>query len=625
MPLVSATDLSVMYGADQIFENVSLDINEHARIGIVGPNGSGKTSLLKIIVKELEPDSGSVHWSRGLQLSYVPQTPPHSANGTLKDEVTRAFHKLLSLEHDLEVSALDLEQSGGGKSSEVEDRYAAQLRDYESLGGYTYENEMERMVDALGLGQDALKTQSSWASGGERTRAALARALLSRPDLLVLDEPTNHLDLKGVGWLEGFLSKTSSAVVLVSHDRYFLDKAVNQIWELDYGRLETYPGNYSAYRRLKEERTSRRQQEYQRQQEYIAKEQDFIRRYHAGQRSKEARGRETRLERLERIDRPNKDGAISIGNLAASRTGQIVLSTRNLKVGYADDGIQTHLLSPPDLKLERGSRTAMIGDNGVGKTTLLKTILGFTAPLGGSVELGHNVAVGYYRQGQEDLPEESTVLDALLDVKNLPLGEARSYLARFLFQGEDVFKSIASCSGGERSRLTLACLMLSKANFLILDEPTTHFDIPSREAVEKVLLDYQGSILLVSHDRHFVSLLAEALWVVGGGTVTPFRGTFEEWAESQAEVSQATHLAKSIPQKKSADSQDQPRTPSRPNPIREELMLSAIDGLEKKLADVENRLETAAQDQDLTAVASLGQEYDETRAELERKLEEWIG
>ena len=623
--MVSATDLSVMYGADQIFENVSLDINEHARIGIVGPNGSGKTSLLKIIVKELEPDSGSVHWSRGLQLSYVPQTPPHSANGTLKDEVTRAFHKLLSLEHDLEASALDLEQSGGGKSSEVEDRYAAQLRDYESLGGYTYENEMERMVDALGLGQDALKTQSSWASGGERTRASLARALLSRPDLLVLDEPTNHLDLKGVGWLESFLSKTSSAVVLVSHDRYFLDKAVNQIWELDYGRLETYPGNYSAYRRLKEERTSRRQQEYQRQQEYIAKEQDFIRRYHAGQRSKEARGRETRLERLERIDRPNKDGAISIGNLAASRTGQIVLSTRNLKVGYADDGIQTHLLSPPDLKLERGSRTAMIGDNGVGKTALLKTILGFTAPLGGSVELGHNVAVGYYRQGQEDLPEESTVLDALLDVKNLPLGEARSYLARFLFQGEDVFKSIASCSGGERSRLTLACLMLSKANFLILDEPTTHFDIPSREAVEKVLLDYQGSILLVSHDRHFVSLLAEALWVVGGGTVTPFRGTFEEWAESQAEVSQATHLAKSIPQKKSADSQDQPRTPSRPNPIREELMLSAIDGLEKKLADVENRLETAAQDQDLTAVASLGQEYDETRAELERKLEEWIG
>jgi len=623
--LVSATDLSVMYGADQIFEHVSLDINEHARIGIVGPNGSGKTSLLKIIVKELEPDSGSVHWSRGLQLSYVPQTPPHSANGTLKDEVTRAFHKLLSLEHDLEASALDLEQSGGGKSSEVAERYAAQLRDYESLGGYTYENEMERMVDALGLGQDTLKTQSSWASGGERTRAALARALLSRPDLLVLDEPTNHLDLKGVGWLEGFLSKTSSAVVLVSHDRYFLDKAVNQIWELDYGRLETYPGNYSAYRRLKEERTSRQQQEYQRQQEYIAKEQDFIRRYHAGQRSKEARGRETRLERLERIDRPNRDGAISIGNLAASRTGQIVLSTRGLKVGYADDGIQTHLLSPPDLKLERGSRTAMIGDNGVGKTTLLKTILGFTAPLGGSVELGHNVAVGYYRQGQEDLPEESTVLDALLDVKNLPLGEARSYLARFLFQGEDVFKSIASCSGGERSRLALACLMLSKANFLILDEPTTHFDIPSREAVEKVLLDYQGSILLVSHDRHFVSLLAEALWVVGGGTVTPFRGTFEEWAESQAEVSQTTHLAKSTPQKKSTDSQDQPRTPSRPNPIREELMLNAIDGLEKKLADVENRLEMAAQDQDLTAVASLGQEYDETRAELERKLEEWIG
>ena len=216
MPLVSATGLSVMYGADQIFENVSLDVNEHARIGIVGPNGSGKTSLLKIIVKELEPDTGSMQWSRGLQLSYVPQTPPHSANGTLKDEVAQAFHKLLSLEHDLEASALELEQSSGGKLSDVEDRYAAQLRDYESMGGYTYENEMKRMVDALGLSQDALDTQSSWASGGERTRAALACALLSRPDLLVLDEPTNHLDLKGVSWLEGFLSKVSSCLLYTS-------------------------------------------------------------------------------------------------------------------------------------------------------------------------------------------------------------------------------------------------------------------------------------------------------------------------------------------------------------------------------------------------------------------------
>ena len=629
MPLVSATDLSVMFGADLIFENVSLDINEGARIGIVGPNGGGKTSLLQIIVKDLEPNSGRVQWSRGLQFGYVPQIPLPSVNGTLKDEVTGAFHKLLALEQDLEASALELEQAGGRKRPEVEKRYAEQLRDYESLGGYTYENEMERMVEALGLDQEALQTQSSLASGGERTRAALARALLSRPDLLVLDEPTNHLDLKGVDWLEGFLGKVPSAVVLVSHDRYFLDRTVNQIWELDHGRLETYPGNYAAYRRLREERTSRQKQEYQQQQEYIAKEQAFIRRYHAGQRAREARGRETRLQRLERVDRPDRDTAISIGGISASRTGQVVLSTRGLEVGYTDDGVQTRLLSTPDLKLGRGSRTAMIGDNGVGKTTLVKTILGLTSPIGGSVELGHNVEVGYYRQGQEDLPEDSTVLDALLDVKNLPLGEARSYLARFLFQGEDVFKSVASCSGGERSRLALACLMVSEANLLILDEPTTHFDIPSREALEQVLLHYGGTILLVSHDRHLVSLLAEALWVVGEGTVTPFRGTFKEWIQSQSgEAKQPAGTEKPRPPrplKRAAGAQNSSNRPSRPNPMREELMLNAIDGLETKLADVETRLETAAQDQDLAAVASLGQEYEETRAELERKLEEWGG
>ncbi|PKB63718.1 MAG: hypothetical protein BZY80_05855 [SAR202 cluster bacterium Io17-Chloro-G2] len=630
MPLVSASDLSVSYGADLIFENLNLDIHENARIGIVGPNGGGKTSLLRVIVKELEPDAGRVQWSRGLQVGYVSQTPTPSDGGTLNDEITAAFHRLLSLEQDLEVSALELEGAGNGQQPEAEERYASQLKEYEALGGYTYQNDMERMADALGLGSEVLDTQSSWASGGERTRAALARALLSRPDLLVLDEPTNHLDLNGVAWLEGFLDKISSAVVVVSHDRYFLERMVNQVWELDHGRLETYPGKYSAYREMREERVRRQRVEYRQQQEYIAKEEAFIRRYRAGQRAMQARGRETRLQRLERVHRPEQDTAISIGGLSASRTGQVVLSTHGLEVGFIEDEPQTRLLSLPDLKLERGSRTALIGDNGAGKTTLIKTILGLTPPLGGSVELGHNVTVGYYRQGLEDLPDDSTVLDALLDVKNMAFEKARSYLARFLFQGEEVFKQVGSCSGGERSRLALACLMITEPNLLILDEPTTHFDIPSREALEQVLLGYDGTILLVSHDRHFVSLVAEALWVVGHGTVTLFRGKFAEWVESQSEAAnQPSRREPSRPPRRAASDlepyKNSAKNPSRPNPMREELMLQAIAKLESRMAEVEGQLEAASQEQDLEAVGRLGKEYDETQAELEQKLKEWGG
>ena len=626
MPLVSASDLSVSYGTDLIFENLNLEIHERARIGIVGPNGGGKTSLLRVIVKELEPNAGRVQWSRGLQVGYVSQNPAPSEHATLNDEITRAFHRLISLERDLEATALELERAGNGKHPDAEERYATQLREYEALGGYTYQNDMDRMAEALGLDSETLDTPSSWASGGERTRAALARALLSRPELLVLDEPTNHLDLKGVAWLEGFLDKLPSAVVVVSHDRYFLERTINQVWELDHGRLETFPGKYAAYRELREERIRRQQQEYKQQQEYIAKEEAFIRRYRAGQKAMQARGRETRLERLERVQRPERDTGVSIGGMSASRTGQVVLNTHGLEVGFTENGAQTRLLSVPNLRLERGSRTALIGDNGVGKTTFIKTIMGLTPPLGGSVDLGHNVAVGYYSQGLVDLREDSTVLDTLLDVKNMPFGEARSYLARFLFQGEDVFKQVGSCSGGERSRLALACLMTTEPNLLILDEPTTHFDIPSREALEQVLLGYDGTILLVSHDRHFVSLVAQALWVVGDGTVTAFRGTFPEWVQSQAAaVKQTSGQEKPRPTRQTPSESNQPKKPARPNPMMEELMLKAIAQLEERMVDLEARLEAASQEQDLDAVAKLGQEYDETQAELERKLEDWGG
>ena len=628
MPLVSTSGLAVHYGADIIFSGVDLNINERARIGIVGPNGGGKTSLLRVLVGQQDPSEGKVARSKGLRIGYVPQDPQSTFTGTLREEVLTAFQQVRSLEKALEAASRQPDAQDGGSSDSEESgrRYAALLEQYEALGGYTYERDVERMVDGLGLGPETLDSPASSASGGERTRAALARALLGNPDLLVLDEPTNYLDLKGVTWLEGYLTHFAPAVVVVSHDRYFLDAMATHIWEIDHGRMNVFPGNFSKYRVLKAERDLRQAKEFEAQQEFIAKEQSFIDRYRAGQRSREAKGRETRLRRLERIDRPDSDRSISLSSAPASRTGQVVLSTSGLRVGYTGGGGTTELLRVPDLKLARGSRTAVIGDNGTGKTTFIKTVLGMLPPLEGSVALGQNVKVGYYSQGSDALVDEQTVLESFLEIKNMPFEQARFYLARFLFQGDDVFREVGACSGGEKSRLALARLLVTEPNLLVLDEPTTHFDIPSREALEQVLLGYPGTILLVSHDRHLVSLLAESLLVAADGEVNVFPGTFEEWSQAQRE-SEAIAAAARVKEKAKPAPRPQPvrsQGPKRRNPAAPVVdMEQVIVELEDRLGNIAEKLQEATLGQDVDEMSRLAEEHVRTQGELERKLEAW--
>jgi len=625
MPLVSTSDLAVHYGANIIFSGVDLDINERARIGIVGPNGGGKTSLLRVLVGEQHASEGRVARSIGIQVGYVPQHPEMDFTGTLREEVMRAFDQVRALEKELE-AASQQPDAQNGSSEEAGRRYAALLEQYEALGGYTYERDVERMVDGLGLRPETLDSPASSASGGERTRAALAKALLGNPDLLVLDEPTNYLDLKGVTWLERYLTHFAPAVVVVSHDRYFLDEMATQIWEIDHGRMNVFPGNFSKYRVLKGERDLRLAKEYEAQREFIAKEQAFIDRYRAGQRSREAKGRETRLARLQRIDRPDIDRSISLKPAGATRTGQVVLSTKGLRVGYTDGDGPTELLKVPDLKLPRGSRTAVIGDNGTGKTTFIKTVLGMVPPLEGSVALGQSVKIGYYSQGLDALVDEQTVLDSFLEIKNMPFEQARFYLARFLFQGDDVFREVGACSGGEKSRLALARLLITEPNLLVLDEPTTHFDIPSREALEQVLLGYPGTILLVSHDRHLVSLLAESLLVTADGKVEVFPGTFEEWSEAQREA-EAEAAASRTQERVKPTQRPQPvksQGPKRRNPAAPVVdMEQVIVDLEDRLKKIESQLQAATESQNFEEMTRLGDEHIQTQSELERRLEEW--
>ena len=621
MPLVNASEIGISFGELEVLSNISLEIVDRARVGVVGPNGQGKTSLLKMLTGEYLATQGNIYTQTGISIGYVPQTTDDMNSPTLKDEVIKAFADVLQIEHDIATSATAIEASSGSHRRQAELTYSRLLEEYEAAGGYEYQNRLERVVEGVGLSLQVLETPPDVASGGQRTRAALAKALLIEPDLLILDEPTNYLDFQGLSWLENFLDRTTRAFVVVSHDRYFLDRVTTEIWEINEGQLTPYKGNYSAYRHLKDEQDRRHLNEYTQQQAFIAKEREFIERYRAGQRSQEAKGREKRLSRIEKIEYIGVDKSINLQTSKVVRSGRNVLSTQNLEIGYVTDETQVKLLTSEDIVLERGSRTGIIGENGKGKTTFLNTILGITPPITGSSSLGHNVRVGFQRQGSYDLPEDRSVIDAVLDIENLPPLEARKYLARFLFQGEDVFKPVPVLSGGERTRLALARLLLENPNFLILDEPTSHLDIGSREALEEVLQQFDGTLLFVSHDRALISLLANQLLIFEDGSVTLVKNNFAEWAEKRDEATLDT-IGRGKPAVKTKKRKQQTKQShgSDNQPID---YAGKITSLESRLVRIEQALLRASQENDIDKTKKLGLLHAETSLEIEATWQAW--
>lgn len=627
MTVIGASHLSLHYAEIEIFSDVTLQVNERARIGIVGPNGSGKTSLIRVLLGEQDYDKGEIFFPEHVRIGYVPQTAMDSGKGTIKDQIMSGFSELIKLEMELTKSALEIEQTEGSERKRSEQRYSTLLDKYESMGGYDYQNRMERVVLGVGLSEEVLNTPLEDASGGERTRAALASALLGEPDLLILDEPTNYLDFKGLEWLEDFLSHFSSAFIVVSHDRYFLDRVVKEIWEIDDCKLKSYPGNFSKYRLLKEEEIIRQEKEYQKQRDHIRREEYFIARYHAGQRSKEARGRARKLSRIERLEAPTYDEKVHISSASASRTGQTVIKTMDLSVGYVHEGQIVNLFNVPDYEIQKETTTAIIGSNGIGKTTLLKTILGEIPPIKGSVSLGHNVKTGYFRQGSDEIPEDLTVMEALLQIKNLSIGEARSFLARFLFKGEEIFEQVKSLSGGERGRLALARLLITEPNVLILDEPTTHLDIPSREALETMLQDFDGSVIFVSHDRHLISLLANNLWFVDDGQIHEFEGTYDDWLESNRKntfSNQKIDQKIEIPVKKSSKKKAPQNKKSKSVKPPSIDISESIEALENEIKQIEQKLDEASNSGDLDLIIDLGEKHASLTSKMEKALSSWV-
>jgi ATP-binding cassette subfamily F protein 3 len=630
MAVLTTHNLGKHFGAQDIFAGLNLAINQGERIALVGPNGEGKTTLLRILAGLEPPSEGSVHTARGLKLGYLEQHASlASTQGTLWELALSAFAELRQQEADLQDLAATLaKESDQARHAALLKQYGEAEARFEHAGGYSYEQITDQVLTGLGFKRDEYNVPLAQLSGGQQSRAQLARLLLEQPDLLLLDEPTNHLDLAAVEWLENYLQSWPGAIIVVSHDRYFLDKIATRVWEMLFGAIETYRGNFSHYVAQREERFERRQKEYEAQQEFIAKQEDFIRRNLAGQRTREAKGRRKRLERLEKLDRPVEHKTLKLAWQTTLRSGDLVLATHDLVVGYPDG---EPLFTCPDLEIRRGQRIALLGPNGAGKTTFIKTILGQVKPKAGAIRFGAGVEIGYFAQTQASLNLEASILDEILSVQNLPIGEARNYLGRFLFSGDDVFKPIEALSGGERSRVALAKLTLTGANFLMLDEPTNHLDIPSQENLENVLNEFSGTILLVSHDRYFVDALATHTWALEPATksVTVSEGGYSNYlayGEAQKNGAANSDVNGSAAKSTSQTSREQAKAEKRANEKRARQIAeieSMISATEAHLAQLAQQVEAASQAQDMAQLQKLGQAYQTTEAKLEALLTQW--
>lgn len=632
MSILTATGLSKHFGAQDVFDGVSLQIAHGERAALVGPNGTGKTTLLRILAGLEVPSSGQVTYAKGLRIGYLPQEATLAdVDGTLWGLAQAAFDHLQRRAAELR----RLEEAMAAVTDPAErdlllTRYGRAQEAFDLAGGYTYEHRMRQVLSGLGFDEEDYQRPLAEFSGGQQTRAHLAHLLLDAPDLLLLDEPTNHLDLTAVEWLEEYLSNWPGAVVLVAHDRYFLDKVATRVWDLSGGRLEAYRGNYSAYVQQRAERHERQRREFSRQQAVIAKEEEFIRRNIAGQRTREAQGRRKRLERLERIERLQDEKHIHLNLHTDLRSGDLVLATHDLVVGYEPDA---PLFACPDLEIRRGDRVALIGPNGAGKTTFVKTILKEVKPLSGRVRLGAAVEIGYFAQAHAGLNPGRSVLDEVLSVENLPIGQVRNYLARFLFRGDDVFKPISALSGGERARVALAQLALRGANLLMLDEPTNHLDISSQEILQEVLNDFPGTILLVSHDRYFMDALATQVWALEDGQlyVSKAEASIPAYSAYLADR-QARQLADAgrpapAANGRTAASEPPAGTPPNHRQARRQQELAeleaAIKAAEDRLAGLATALEEASHAQAIEKLRNLGRDYRATEEELARLLDQW--
>lgn len=576
--LFRLSEVTKSYSAHEILRGVSFQINPNEKVGLVGRNGAGKTTVFRMITGAETPDEGNVIKINNLKLGLLDQHVDFSENETVHTAALSAFKRL----HEIEAEMRRLEiQMATEVSDEILEKYAELQTEFELEDGFTYTARAEAILLGLGFSKQTWTMETNKLSGGQKNRLGLARLLLSQPDILLLDEPTNHLDVNAVEWLEGFLQNYDRAFVIISHDRYFLDRTCQKIIEIEFGKAAVYKGNYSQYLIEREERREIQRRAFENQQALISKTEDFIRRNIEGQKTKQAKSRRNMLERMERVEAVASDKPS--GNFQSKkveRTGNQVLTVEDLKIGYGEKVLAKDI----NFSLLRGEALGVIGGNGTGKTTFLKTVLGNIRELSGKILWGAKVDIGYYSQNLEDLEPRNEIIQELRRVAPLAEnGDLRNFLARFLFVGEDIFKKVGDLSGGEKGRLALAKLIYSNKNVLVLDEPTNHLDIPSREALEAALDAFQGTIITVSHDRYFLDRIASQIMSFEeNGKVEIFNGDYSEFHDWN--INKETKTADSNVKSEKIDIEeknDQPKV---------QLSKNQRQQIENRISEIENNI-----------------------------------
>jgi len=615
MTLIRVEHLVKTFAGVPVLQDVSWQIEAGRNIGLIGTNGSGKSTLLNILSGVMTADSGTVERARGLRLGYLTQEMAVEGDRTLYEEVREAFRPLLDMQEEMTVLETRLAQQASN-AADLQ-RYGMLLEEFNARAGYAIPARVEATLLGLGFRPTDLHTPVQHLSGGQKNMAALARVLLQEPDLLLLDEPSNHLDITATEWLEGVLHEYRGTVVVISHDRYFLDRVVEEIIELDQHRLQRYAGNYSAYVTAKAARLEQQRKAYELQQAEIRRQEEFIRRNMAGQNTKQAQSRQKGLERLERLEKPTTDNQrMQLRFAANQRESHEVIVGRNVWKSYGSRTVLRGL----SCTVYRGEKIGLMGPNGAGKSTFLRLLMGHDTSDQGTLRLGSNVAVAYYDQEMRHLNLQNTILDEVWQVEPWKtVGDMRAYLGRFLFSGDEVFQTVGTLSGGEKSRVALAKLMLSTANLLVLDEPTNHLDIPAREVLEQALAAYPGTLLVVSHDRYFLNRIISRLLYLRDGTCMSYAGNYADYQAHLAARTVAQQQAPSV--KKTSQTLVRPR----PRPARRRkpgVIEQEISHLEAEIATVQTAIE-AHDGTDWQRLTELSTQQGTLAAQLESLLEEW--
>ena len=615
------------FGIHNIFKNVSFTIRQGEKVGLVGVNGSGKTTLLRCLLSPSEADEGSIKYAGELRLGYVEQGFDSFGEETVWEFMMKSCPDILTLRAKLKELEAAGSQTKGEALKESLDSYSRVSARYEHLDGYHYETNIKKVLMGLGYGEEYWPQKAATLSGGQKTRLMLASALVNAPDLLILDEPTNHLDIAMMEWLEKYLREFRGGLLVVSHDRTFLDNVVERILDMEGGKLQDFKGNYSKYLAQKEIQILTETRAYEAQQKYIETQENYIRRFKAGIKSKMARGRQSQLNRLERLDAPVQNEEFTLRLPKATESAERVLVLDKLKVGYGENV----LLSDINLLLKRGEKVAVLGPNGSGKTTFLKTILQQIPVLGGEAKIGNRVQIGYFSQSYERLNPSQTIMDNFLTEYGYTDEQTRKLLGSMLFHGEEVFKEIGTLSGGQKARLVLLKLVLDGANCLLLDEPTNHLDIAAKEAVETALLTFDGTVLLVSHDRYLVNEVAQRIWSIEAGHLIDYKGNYDFYLSQRQVAEPPKQQEKQVAESKNiqAVQQEKPKAPKQHkyNPgeaakllpkvelsIREQEALLKV--LEKQIAEPANQM-------DLDKSRQLAAEYEEKQNYIAQLMEQW--